>query len=43
MIEMYYYFRDGVKVWTSNEVLALSRARILDSEIFKIEIPIPEK
>lgn len=39
MIEMYYYFRDGVKVWTSNETLAMSRARILDSDVFRIEIP----
>jgi len=39
MIEMYYYFRGGVQVWTSNEVLAMSRARILDTDVFKIEIP----
>jgi hypothetical protein len=37
---MYYYFDEqGNKLWTSNEQLALSRARAYDSEVYRIEIP----
>lgn len=36
---MYYYFDDqGRQIWTSNEHLALSRARAYDSEVYRIEI-----
>jgi len=35
---MYYYFnREGVQLWTSNDTLALMRARIYDSEVFRLE------
>jgi hypothetical protein len=44
MIAMYYYFdSQGNKVWTSNEALALSRARAHNSEVYRIEIPVTEK
>lgn len=36
---MYYYFDDqGNKLWSSNEQLALSRARAYDSEVYRLEI-----
>ena len=35
---MYYYFdKQGNKIWTSNEHLALSRARKYDTEVFRVE------
>ena len=38
-VVMYYYFNaKGMQIWTSNETLALMRAREYDSEVFKIEI-----
>jgi hypothetical protein len=43
-VVMYYYFdKQGNKVWTSNETLALMRAREYDSEVFRVEQPIIEK
>jgi hypothetical protein len=36
---MYYYFDDqGNKLWSSNEQLALSRAKAYDSEVYRISI-----
>lgn len=36
---MYFYFdRLGNKLWTSNETLAVNRAKAHDSEVFKVEI-----
>ena len=35
---MYYYFdENGHQIWTSNEQLALSRARAYDTEVFRVE------
>lgn len=43
-VTMYYYFdKQGRQIWTSNETLALNRAREYDSEVFRIEKPISEK
>ena len=39
-VTMYYYFdNNGQKCWTSNEQLALSRAREYDSEVYRVEEP----
>lgn len=35
---VYYYFdNQGNKIWTPNETLALVRARVYDSEVFRVE------
>lgn len=37
-VTMYYYFdSNGQKCWTSNEQLALARAREYDSEVYRVE------
>ena len=37
-VTMYYYFdASGQKCWTSNEQLALARAREHDSEVYRVE------
>ena len=39
-----YYYSDGKKqLWTSNEVLALSRARTHDSEVYRVEFEVEKK
>ena len=39
-VTMYYYFDDNGQIcWTSNEQLALSRAREYDSEVYRVEEP----
>jgi len=41
---MYYYFdKQGKQIWTSNETLALMRAKEYDSEVFRVEQPVTEK
>lgn len=43
-VVMYYYFdKQGKQIWTSNETLALMRAREYDSEVFRVEQPLMEK
>lgn len=43
-IVMYYYFdKQGNKVWTSNENLALSRAKALDTEVYRVELESDKK
>ena len=43
-VTMYYYFdKQGKQIWTSNETLALMRAKEYDSEVFRVEQPITEK
>lgn len=38
-ITMYYYFDSkGNQLWTSNELLALNRAKEFDSEVYKVEL-----
>ena len=38
-VPMYYYFDSkGNQLWTSNEVLALNRAKEFNSEVYKVEL-----
>ena len=41
-VEMYYYFVDGKKVWTSNLIFAEIRANYLGSRLYK-EVVIVEE
>lgn len=43
-VKMYYYFdAQGRQIWTSNETLALMRAKEYDSEVFRVEQPVEKK
>lgn len=38
-VTMYYYFDSkGNQLWTSNELMALNRAKEFDSEVYKVEL-----
>lgn len=38
-VTMYYYFDSkGNQLWTSNELLALNRAKEFNSEVYRVEL-----
>ena len=38
----FYYDKSGNKLWTSNETLAINKAKDYDSEVYKVEFDAPK-